>query len=101
MRVSPATKFEPQVRAAPARRADIWLTTVRSDGTPEPNPVLFFWDGSTFLIYGKRGSRKLDHIARNHASRSTLTATTRAATSPSSPARPDRVDDGAIGIPII
>jgi PPOX class probable F420-dependent enzyme len=43
----------------------IWLTTVRSDGTPEPNPVSFLWDNGTFLIYGLRGSHKLDHIAHD------------------------------------
>jgi PPOX class probable F420-dependent enzyme len=65
MRVSPATKFGPQVERRLRDEQIIWLTTVRSDGTPEPNPVWFFWDGSTFLIHGKRGSRKLDHIARD------------------------------------
>lgn len=29
----------------------IWLTTVAPDGTPQPNPVWFTWDGRTVLVY--------------------------------------------------
>jgi PPOX class probable F420-dependent enzyme len=65
MRVSAATRFAPQVERRLRDEEIIWLTTVRADGTPEPNPVWFYWDGSSFLIYGIRGSHKLDHIARN------------------------------------
>jgi PPOX class probable F420-dependent enzyme len=28
----------------------IWLTTLKPDGTPEPNPVWFYWDGAKILI---------------------------------------------------
>ncbi|MCW2522145.1 MAG: Pyridoxamine 5-phosphate oxidase-related, FMN-binding protein [Frankiales bacterium] len=28
----------------------IWLTTLKPDGTPEPNPVWFYWDGANILI---------------------------------------------------
>jgi len=27
-----------------------WLTTVRPNGTPEPNPVWFLWDGSSIIL---------------------------------------------------
>lgn len=43
----------------------IWLTTVRDDGTPEPSPVWFIWDGSTFLIFSQPNTPKLRHIARD------------------------------------
>jgi PPOX class probable F420-dependent enzyme len=43
----------------------IWLSTVSSDGTPQPNPVWFYWDGETVLIYTTPGAAKLKHIARN------------------------------------
>lgn len=43
----------------------IWLTTVASDGTPQPNPVWFLWDGQSILIYTKPDSAKLINIARN------------------------------------
>jgi PPOX class probable F420-dependent enzyme len=42
----------------------IWLTTVRPDGYPWPNPVWFFWDGETFLVYSMPGA-KVRHIERN------------------------------------
>ena len=28
----------------------VWLTTVRPDGTPEPNPVWFHWDGMGIVL---------------------------------------------------
>jgi len=43
----------------------IWLTTLRADGSPWPNPVWFVWDGETFLIYSRPESVKLRHIARD------------------------------------
>ncbi len=50
-----------------ARRLDqeivIWLTTVRADGTPQPSPVWFWWDGTTFLIYSRPHTPKLRNIA--------------------------------------
>jgi PPOX class probable F420-dependent enzyme len=43
----------------------VWLTTVRPDGTPEPSPVWFFWDGSTALIYSQPNRTKLRNIGRD------------------------------------
>lgn len=42
-----------------------WLTTVRSDGMPQPVPVWFLWDGETFLVYSQPGARKLKNIHNN------------------------------------
>ena len=42
-----------------------WLTTVGSDGTPQPRPVWFLWTGDEFLVYSRPGTRKLEHITRN------------------------------------
>ncbi len=42
-----------------------WLVTVRADGTPEPIPVWFLWDGETILVYSQPGTRKLRNVARN------------------------------------
>jgi len=42
-----------------------WLTTVSSDGTPQPNPVWFLWNDGTFLIFSKPGQAKLANIARH------------------------------------
>jgi PPOX class probable F420-dependent enzyme len=43
----------------------IWLTTVASDGTPQPNPVWFYWDGRTIHVRSQPSSHKLKNIARN------------------------------------
>lgn len=43
----------------------IWLTTVSSDGTPQPNPVWFFWDGEYFIVYTPRDTAKLKNIDLN------------------------------------
>jgi PPOX class probable F420-dependent enzyme len=42
----------------------IWLTTVRPDGAPWPNPVWFLWDGATFLVYSAPGV-KVRNIEQN------------------------------------
>ena len=42
-----------------------WLVTVRADGTPQPSPVWFLWDGETILLYSQPGKQKLRNIARN------------------------------------
>jgi PPOX class probable F420-dependent enzyme len=43
-----------------------WLTTVGANGTPQPIPVWFLWDGAdSVLIYSKPDTPKLRAIARN------------------------------------
>jgi PPOX class probable F420-dependent enzyme len=44
----------------------IWLTTVGADGTPQPNPVWFVWDGdSSITVYSRPGAHRLAHLAAN------------------------------------
>ena len=43
----------------------VWLTTVRDDGTPQPVPVWYLWDGDTFLIFSQPKAQKLRNIAYN------------------------------------
>ncbi|MEA2525057.1 MAG: hypothetical protein QOF73_2284 [Thermomicrobiales bacterium] len=43
----------------------IWLTTSAADGTPQPNPVWFLWDGANFLIFSEPNQAKLRNIQRN------------------------------------
>lgn len=43
----------------------IWLTTVDSQGAPQPRPVWFVWDEDTILIYSQPGAFKLKHIINN------------------------------------
>ena len=42
-----------------------WLTTVRSDGQPQPVPVWFLWDGESVLIYSRSNRQKLRNIRGN------------------------------------
>jgi PPOX class probable F420-dependent enzyme len=55
------------VRAAKRLQGEyvVWLTTVSRDGTPQPNPVWFYWDGKELLIYSQTSAHKLRNIARN------------------------------------
>ena len=43
----------------------VWLTTVSSNSTPQPNPVWFYWDGKTLLMYSQPSAHKVKNIARN------------------------------------
>lgn len=56
-------------RAARRLREDVlaWLTTVSRDGTPQPVPVWFLWDGdASILLYSRPDTPKLRNIARSH-----------------------------------
>ena len=43
----------------------VWLTTVGSNGMPQPRPVWFIWDGEAFVMYSQAKAKKLQHIAQN------------------------------------
>lgn len=57
-----STPFGGRVRRRLREARTIWFTTVGGDGTPQPNPVWFLWDGDTFLIYNVAPARRLRHI---------------------------------------
>lgn len=59
------TEFGARVARRLREARIIWLTTVRADGMPQPNPVWFLWDGETILIYTKPTARRLRHLAQN------------------------------------
>jgi len=42
-----------------------WLTTVDSNGTPQPNPVWFIWDDGVIFIFRKPNQAKLNNIQRS------------------------------------
>ena len=43
-----------------------WLTTVSANGTPQPIPVWFLWDGDrSILLYSRPDTPKLRHVAAN------------------------------------
>ncbi len=41
-----------------------WLVTVGGDGTPQPSPVWFLWDGETALIYSQPNAPKIRNVQR-------------------------------------
>ena len=60
-----STKFGARVAKRLEDEQVIWLTTVRPDGIPQPNPVWFLWDGTSILIYSQPQAKKVSHIRRN------------------------------------
>jgi PPOX class probable F420-dependent enzyme len=55
-------------RAADRLREEmvIWFTTAGTDGTPQPRPVWFWWDGDcSVVIYSKPDTHKLRHLEHN------------------------------------
>jgi len=61
----PGTAYGERVRRRLTDEMTIWLTTVGRDGTPQPNPVGFLWDGGdSVLTYSQTGARRLANIRR-------------------------------------
>lgn len=56
--------FGDRVRRRLRDEAIIWLTTVGADGTPQPNPVWFLWEGGEVLVYTRPDAYRLAHIRR-------------------------------------
>ena len=65
MQLDTSSEFGQRVERRLREERVIWLTTVRADGTPQPSPVWFLWDGETFLIYSQPNQQKLRNIERN------------------------------------
>jgi PPOX class probable F420-dependent enzyme len=57
------TEFGQRVARRLAEERIAWLTTIDSNGNPQPRPVWFLWERETFLIYSRPGTAKLRHIA--------------------------------------
>ncbi|HWQ12073.1 MAG TPA: TIGR03667 family PPOX class F420-dependent oxidoreductase [Roseiflexaceae bacterium] len=60
-----STEFGARVARRLRDEVGIWLVTVGADGTPQPNPVWFLWDGAEVLVYSQPNQAKLRHIARH------------------------------------
>ena len=65
MQIDTSTPFGERVARRLEQEIVVWLTTVRPNGTPEPSPVWFLWDGQTALIYSRPNNQKLRNIAAN------------------------------------
>jgi PPOX class probable F420-dependent enzyme len=58
----PSTPYGERVRRRLAGDSVAWLTTVAADGTPQPNPVWFLWDGDSLLVYNRADANRLAHV---------------------------------------
>lgn len=63
MRIDTGTEFGARVARRLREELILWLVTVAPDGTPQPSPVWFLWDGSRCLVYSRPGTPKLRNIA--------------------------------------
>ena len=59
------TDFGKRVARRLAEEEVIWLTTLDSQGSPQPRPVWFLWNGESILIFSEPGAYKVSHI-ENH-----------------------------------
>lgn len=63
MTTIPDTPFGARVRERLQNEQVAWLTMVGTDGTPQPNPIWFLWDGGDeILVYNDNQARRLDRI---------------------------------------
>lgn len=63
MSVLPGGSFGEHVAQRLREAYVIWLTTVGNDGTPQPNPVWFVWDGAgSITVYNRSDAHRLSHI---------------------------------------
>ncbi|MGI8854302.1 MAG: TIGR03667 family PPOX class F420-dependent oxidoreductase [Thermomicrobiales bacterium] len=65
MQIDTTTDYGKRVERRLREETIVWLTTVRSDGTPQPTPVWFLWDGASVLMYSRPNQQKERNITRN------------------------------------
>lgn len=65
MQIDTTTDFGKRVERRLREELIVWLTTVRRDGTPQPSPVWFLWDGESVLMYSRPNQQKQRNIERN------------------------------------
>lgn len=67
MQIDTSTEFGQRVDRRLRGDKVAWLVTVGPNGTPEPSPIWFLWDGQSFLIYSKPDAPKVRNIRRHPA----------------------------------
>ncbi len=65
MKLDTTTDFGQRVERRLRDETIGWLTTVGADGTPQPSPIWFLWDGETVLVYSQPDKPKLRNMERN------------------------------------
>lgn len=59
-----STDFGERAQERLWREPIAWLVTIAGDGTPQPSPVWYLWDGETCLIYSKANAPKVRNMQR-------------------------------------
>lgn len=61
--IDETTPFGKRVAERLRTESVLWLTTVGRDGTPQPNPVWFLWDGQDgVVVYNAVSAYRMRHI---------------------------------------
>ncbi len=60
-----STAFGKRAKERLEREPIAWLVTVGADGTPQPSPVWFLWEGDSCLIYSQPNTPKVRNVQRN------------------------------------
>jgi PPOX class probable F420-dependent enzyme len=58
----PSTEFGARIARRLQDETVAWLTVVDGNGTPQPAPIWFLWDGESALIYSRGDAKRLAHL---------------------------------------
>ena len=62
---STATLAATRIRRFLEQEQVVWLSTVRTDGTPHIVPIWFWWDGEALLVFSKPDAQKIRNLRAN------------------------------------
>ena len=60
-----STDFGKRAKERLEREPVAWLVTVDRDGTPQPSPIWYLWDGETCSIYSQPNTPKVRNVQRH------------------------------------
>jgi len=60
--IDTSTEFGGRIRTRLTDETVLWLTTLGKSGTPQPNPVWFYWNGQEIVICSQAGKAKVHNI---------------------------------------
>lgn len=61
--IDETTPFGKRVAERLRTESVAWLTTVGKDGTPQPNPIWFLWDGADgVIVYNAVKANRMQHV---------------------------------------
>ncbi|MCC6703654.1 MAG: TIGR03667 family PPOX class F420-dependent oxidoreductase [Thermomicrobiales bacterium] len=62
LKLDPNDPFQARAIERLTNESTAWLTTVGADGTPQPNPIWFLWDGADKVLIYSVEAAKPRHI---------------------------------------